>query len=306
MSSIQTQATAAARPAGISLGRLLPYLALVFSVAAMATSAIFVKWANAPGSLFGMYRMVLAVAVTAIPMSLQARRSTGFSRRHLWYALLGGLFLALDLWVWNNGALITSAANAMVFGNTSVFWVAIGGVVLFHERLRPVFWGGLVLALVGVLVILGNDFFAHPTLGVGDLMTLLGGFFYGAFFIATARAREKLSAFVAWWISSLASAVVLLAVSLAMQIPMTGYPLQTYLCIIGAGLLTQVGGYLALSYALGHIPASVVSPTLLAQPVFTAIMGIFLLGQPITVEQILGGALILGGILVVHQTNQKT
>src|SRR5512142_2339028 len=161
--------------------------------------------------------MILAVAVTAIPMAVQARRSAGVSQRHIWFALLGGLLLALDLWVWNNGALITSAANAMVFGNTSVFWVAIGGVVLFHERLRPVFWGGLVLALLGVLVILGNDFFAHPTLGVGDLMTLLGGFCYGAFFIATARARDQLSAFVAWWVSSLASAVVLLAVSLAMQ-----------------------------------------------------------------------------------------
>lgn len=284
---------------------LLPYLALIFGVAAMASSAIFVKLADAPGPVFGFYRMALAVTVSAIPVGMQARRHLDVSRRHLWMALLGGLFLALDLWVWNNAVLMTSAANATLFGNTSVFWVAVGSVVLFHERLRSAFWLGLLLALSGVLVILGQDFFVHPTIGIGDLLSILGGLFYGAFFLAAARAREGLNAVISWWTSSLASAVVLLVISLGLSLPLLGYSVQTYLCVLGAGLLTQMGGYLAVNYALGRIPASIVSPTLLAQPVFTAIPAMFLLGQPITASQITGGALILGGIFIVHRSNQK-
>ena len=281
------------------------YLALIFSVVAMGSSAIFVKWADAPGSVFGFYRMVVAIIISTVPASLQTRRSTAASPRHLWLAILAGLFLALDLWVWNNAALVTSAANATLFGNTSVFWVVLGATVLFHEKPSTVFWGGLLLALIGVFVILGQDFLIHPTLGFGDLMALLGGFFYGVFILATAHARERLNAFIAWWVSSLVSALALLIITLVLQLPLFGYPMQTYLSVLGAALLIQIGGYLAVNYVLGYLPASIVSPTLLAQPVVAAIFAVLLLGQPITATQAIGGTLMLVGIFIIHRTNQK-
>lgn len=282
------------------------YLALIFSVAVMGSSAIFVKWANAPGAVFGFYRMVVAITISAVPFSLQTKRNTTYSSpRHFWLAILGGLFLALNLSVWNNAALVTSAANATLFGNTSVFWVALGAIVFFREQLRAAFWGGLLLAIVGVFVILGQDFLVHPTLGIGDLMAILAGVFYSVFFLATARAREKLSAFVAWWVSSLVSALALLVITLVLQLPLFGYPMQTYLSILGAAILIQIGGYLAVNYVLGYISPSIVSSTLLAQPVFAAIYGVFLLGQPITAAQVIGGTLMLCGILIIHRTNQK-
>ena len=280
---------------------LLPYVVLAFGVLATGMSGIFVKWADAPGTVNGFYRMLIAISLFAIPVRMQAKRAAPFSRRHLWLAALGGIFFALDLAFWNNAVLITSAANATLFGNTSVIWVSIGAMVLFKEKLRPAFWGGLLLAMVGVLVILGQDFIIHPSLGYGDLMSILAGFFYSIFFLAAERARDKLSAFIAWWVSSLASAIVLLAISLALQLPMFGYPMHTYLSILGLAIITQVGGYLSVNYALGHLPSSVVSPTLLGQPVVTAIVGIPLLGQGISAVQIVGGMLVLGGILIVHK-----
>ena len=285
---------------------VLAYLALFFSVVAMGSAAIFVKWANAPGSVFGFYRMVIPLIILTIPASLQKKSNSALSPRHLWLAILAGLFLALDLWVWINAALITSAANATLFGNTSVFWVVLGAALLFHEKLNAVFWGGLFLALIGVFVILGQDFLFHPTLGLGDLMAILAGFFYGVFILATARARERLGAFVVWWVSSLVSAFALLVISLLLQLPLSGYPVQTYLSILGAAFLIQIGGYLAVNYVLGHIPASIVSPTLLGQPVVAAIFAVFLLGQPITATQLIGGTMMVSGIFIIHRGNQKT
>jgi drug/metabolite transporter (DMT)-like permease len=292
-----------ARPRIVS--SLLPYLALSFAVVALGSTAIFVRLGDAPGSIFAFYRMAIALSITFIPFGLQVKRAAPFSPQHLWIATLGGLFLALDLWIWNDAVHLTSASNATLFGNTSVIWVAIGSMVLFKERLRSAFWLGLLLALFGILVIMGQDFLIHPTLGIGDSMTILAGLFYGLFFLCTARAREKLDPFVAWWISSLSSAVALLAISLAFQLPLYGYSLQTGLCILGAALLTQVAGYLAVNYAIGRLPVSTVSPTLLAQPVVTALLAVPLLGQPITIWQITGGALILGGIFIILQTSQR-
>jgi drug/metabolite transporter (DMT)-like permease len=282
---------------------LLPYLALFLAVMGMGSSAIFIKWANMPGSVFGFYRMVIAITLSGAFFHRQAKRTT-LSRPHLWLALLAGLGLACDLWLWNDAVLNTSAANANLFGNTSVIWVAIGAMVIFKERLRPAFWAGLVIALLGMAVILGQDFIAHHAFGFGDLMSILASLFYTVFFLATARARDGLSAFMAWWLSSLSSAVALLMISLAFQRPLAGYSLQTYACIFAVAILTQIGGYLSVNYALGRLPPSMVSLILLASPVITALLGVPLLGQSITWEQIVGGLLVLGGILIVHRTRQ--
>jgi len=283
-----------------SATQLLPYLALVFGIIGLGFSAIFVKWANAPGGVSGFYRMAIAAAAMVIPFALQARRRAPLSRRHLWFAALAGLFFAGDLAAWNTGVLITNAANATLFGNTSPFWVSLGALILFKEELRPRFWAGLALAMLGAVVILGGDFLTHPTLGMGDLLSLLAGAFYGGFFLATQRAREGLSALVSWWLSAITSAVALLAYSLLLGQPLWGYTAVTYWSLIGLALITQVGGYISINYALGHLPASIVSPTLLGQPVFTALLAVPLLGEALSLVQITGGLMILFGIRIVH------
>jgi drug/metabolite transporter (DMT)-like permease len=66
--------------------------------------------------------------------------------------------------------------------------------------------------------------------------------------------------------------------------------------------VTQVAGWLSINYALGHLPASLVSPTLLGQPVITAIAAVPLLGQLLSATQIVGGLTVLAGIYMVHRS----
>ena len=283
---------------------LLPYAVLALGLAGIALSAIFVKWANLPGAVSGFYRMAIAAGVMGIPFGLHVRRRPPASARHVLYAIVAGLFFACDLATWNTAILIGNAANATLFGNTSPLWVGIGAMLLFKERLRPLFWGGVLIALAGAAVILGRDFLVHPTLGRADMLGLLAGFFYGMFFLATERARDALSALSSWWISVATSSIALLAVSLLLREPLTGYSTGAYLNLIALALIVQVFGWLSINYALGHLPASVVSPTLLGQPVITAIAAVPLLGQPLSGAQITGGLIVLAGIFVVHRSKQ--
>ncbi len=285
---------------------LIPYLALAFGLAGIALSAIFVKWANVPGATSGFYRMVIAAGVMAIPFGVHVRRRAPLSGRHVLFAVAAGLFFAGDLATWNTAILIGSAANATLFGNTSPLWVGIGAMILFKERLRPLFWTGMLIALAGAAVILGQDFLIHPTLGRADMLGLLAGFFYGMFFLATERARDGLSSLSSWWISVVTSAMVLLALSLLFREPLTGYPAASYLNLIALALIVQVFGWLSINYALGHLPASVVAPTLLGQPVITAIAAVPLLGQPLSTAQMAGGLLVLAGIYVVHRSKPES
>lgn len=284
---------------------IVPYLVLVFGVVAMGMSGIFVRWANAPGAVSAFYRMLIAVAVFAVPVALRAKREAPLSPRHLRFAIIGGIFFALDLAIWNTSVMMTSAANATLFGNTSVIWVALSALVIFKEKLRPAFWLGLLIAIIGILIVLGQDFLTHPQLGMGDLLAIFAGVWYGLFFLSAERSRDKLSSLVAWWVSSATSTVALLIICLAFGYPLSGYPAQTYWSILGLALVVQVMSLLSVNYALGHLPASIVAPTSLGQPVVTALLAIPLLDQPLDLWQIIGGVLVLAGIILVHRAKTK-
>ena len=295
-----------------SLHRNLPYLALGFGIVAASMSAILVRWANAPAAVNGFYRMAAAAILMTIPLVRQiTRRSSSQvviqelrASRSVGLAAFAGMFFAFNLTLWNTGALITSAANVMLLGNTSVLWVPLAGLVLFKERLRPTFWGGLALALFGAVVILGRDLLAHPTLGIGDLLALLASLFYTGYLLTMERVRAKLSTLAAWWTATTASALTLIVLTLLLQQSLVGYAWTSYAIFVATALVVQIGGFLSLSYALGHLPASLVSASLLAQPVITAFLAVPLLGQSVGVVQAIGGALVLGGIFIVHKSRQ--
>jgi drug/metabolite transporter (DMT)-like permease len=81
--------------------------------------------------------------------------------------------------------------------------------------------------------------------------------------------------------------------------PLSGFGAKTWFALMGLGLISQLGAYLGLAYALGHLPATVTSVGLLAQVPLTAILAVPLLGEPLTTPYLAGGALVLAGIYVV-------
>ena len=71
--------------------------------------------------------------------------------------------------------------------------------------------------------------------------------------------------------------------------------------ILFLGIFTQTIGWIAINYALGHLPAPITSVMLLGQVVLAALLAVPLLGEPIGASQLIGGAFILGGIVLVNR-----
>ncbi len=284
---------------------ILPYLALIMGIIFLSFSAMFGKWANAPGPVIGFYRIGLATVIL-LPIFLYRKRKYGVKlpKSVLLLPILGGLFTAFDHGTWNSSLRYTSAANATLLGNTAPLWVALLSWLVFRQKLRGLFWLGLALALGGAVIVLGSDFIRHPSIGLGDLLAVAAGVFYAGYFLVTERGRQKLDTLSYVWLVDLIAAFTLLLISLGLRMPLTGYPTQSWLAFLGAALVSQVGGYLSIGYALGHLPASVVSPTLIGQPVVTALLAIPLLGEALRTEQWLGGLVVLVGIYLVHLSRE--
>jgi drug/metabolite transporter (DMT)-like permease len=281
-----------------------PYLVLGIGIVLLGFSGIFVRWANAPGAVTGFYRMLVAIVVLAWPFRQRIRLQGPIPRTELWIALAGGLFFAGDLVFWNTGVLISGATNPTLMGNTAPLWVGLGALLFFHEQLGLAFWLGLLIAMTGAFIVLGYDALQDLSLGLGTFFGLLAGIFYGGYFLITQRGRQKLDALSYFWISALGSAVVLLLIAILLRQPLTGYSSTTYANFLALGLLVQVGGQYAFSYALGFLPASIVSPAGLGQPVVTAILAVPLLGEVLSFWQIIGGLAVLGGVYIVHRSRQ--
>lgn len=275
------------------------YIALAAGVVCIAGSAIFVKVAAVPGSVSAFYRVLFAAAV-AVPWCLW-RRPAHPSRSAVLLALAGGVFLAIDLVLWQAALLVTSAANATLLANLAPVWVGLGALFLFRERLGSYFWSGLALALAGMALVASGGARRLASAGYGDALAVVASFFYALYFLVTRRVRAGMDTLTFLALSAASGVVLLLAVCLAVGAPLGGFGTRAWAALAALGLVSHLGGYFAINYALGHLRATSVSVSLLVQPVITALLSIPLLGEFLGAQQIIGGALVLSGVYLVNR-----
>jgi len=282
------------------------YLALAAGTLIIATSAIFTRLADAPGSVVSLYRMGIAAAALAIPFAASRRRHGPLSRQGLWFGALAGFFLATDLAVWSSGVAYGGATIPTLLGNAAPLWVGLGALFIFREKLKPTFWLGLALAMLGALVVLGIEFGVEFEINRGGILGLVGSFFYAGYMLVAQPGRQHLDTFSFFWVTAAVGSVLLLLFCLITQVPLTGYSQQTYGYLLALGLVVQGGGWMLLNYAQGHLPASMVSPTLLIQPILTAIIAGPILGEWLSRGEWLGALAVLIGVVIVHRSRVHT
>jgi drug/metabolite transporter (DMT)-like permease len=292
-----------ARPAPLrSISRLRVYALLALGIVCIAFSAILTRWAGVPGTVSAWYRVAIATVALAPLFGRGVARGRVALPPRLWLLAAGaGVFFALDLALWNTSLFLTSAATSTLLGNDAPIIVGLGSLLLFRERLGSAFWVGLGVALAGMGVIAGREVLSGAQSGLGDLLAALAGASYGGYLLITGRIRARMDTLSTLWISGAAGSVLLLAVNLVAGRALWGFSTRAALALLALGLISQVGGWLAINEALGHLPAPVVSVTLLGQPVLTALLAVPLLGQPLGANQLLGGAVALAGIYLVNR-----
>ncbi|GAB4453954.1 MAG: DMT family transporter [Anaerolineales bacterium] len=281
------------------------YLALGIGVLALSFSAMFVRWANAPGPVTAFYRMFFSIFMIAPFVLARKEENRAFRTSALIFPLLAGVFTALDLALWTTALSYTTAANATLLGNTAPLWVALGAWLILKQKLSGTFWRGLTVTLAGAALIMGTDFLLHPRFGIGDLMAAFTGFFYGCYFLFTEKSRLHFNPIAHIWMVGVGASLTLFAANRLLGNPLSGFDTKTWIVFLATALVSQLIGYMALAYALGHLPASIVAPTMVLQPVVTTLLAIPLLGEIPTLWQGIGGTVALIGIYLVNQSHYQ-
>jgi drug/metabolite transporter (DMT)-like permease len=280
--------------------RRVAFACLAGGVIILAFAAIFVSWSGAPGSVTALYRMLIGVAaITPLFLAREGRRLGRLSPRGVLLALAGGSLFGIDMAVWMTGVEVGGATIPTLMANTAPLWVGLGSLLILKQRQSSGFWIGLVIALAGAAITFRRDLSLGSGASRGAILGLVAAMFYASFYLFTQEGRRYLNTVSYLWFSTAGAAVALLVVNLALGHPLGGFDRETYLSFLALGLIVQFGGWLIINYAQGYIRADVVSPTLLGQPVLTALLAIPLLGEVPTPWRIVGGVVVLAGIYTI-------
>ncbi|HWY44106.1 MAG TPA: DMT family transporter [Candidatus Sulfotelmatobacter sp.] len=280
--------------------RSLAYFALVAGILCIAWSAIFVRWTDIPGPASAFYRLLIPALVLA-PTWLMDRNTPRVRVRTFAIICMGGLFFALDLAFYNTSILRTSAANATLLGNNTPIFVGLLSWIVLRRRPSAAFWLGLVLALAGSLVIVWGDLTQRAHLGWGDAMALSASACFAVYLMATEEVRGHTGTLVFLRLAIVSSTLFLLVINLVLRVPLGIPSAHSFAALLGLGLISQLGGYFALTYAMGHLPATVTSVSLLSQGPLTAVLAALFLREPLIAPLIIGGALVLLGIALANR-----
>ncbi len=281
--------------------RRLAMLQLIGGALLISFAAVFVRILEVPPTTSAFYRTLVGGIVLSTVLLLR-RQAVRPGSKVLIALLLAGLLFALDLAFWHRSIIYLGPGLATLLANFQVFVLALAGVLVFKEVLRPALVAGILLAFTGLVLIVGLDWTGlAPDYRRGVMLGLLTALCYGAYVLALRRARVAAGTRPSSPVSDVAVASLASAAFLAIFALGTGESLQVPNLreaglLLAYGLVTQVFGWVLISSSLAQLAASRIGLVLLIQPTFAYIWDVLFFARAIGIAEALGATLALTGI----------
>ncbi len=240
---------------------------------------------------FTLLRIVAGALVLALLVGLRApaqlRAGSWTSAAALFAYAIAFSYAYIGLSAGTGALILFGAVQASMLG-----WALLRG-----ERFGAVQSLGLVLAIAGLIGLLLPGLSAPP-FGAALLM-LLAGIAWGVYSLRGRGAGDPTAVTAGNFLRAVPMAVAALAIALllapdAMQIDAPGS-----LYAIASGALTSGLGYAIWYRALPQLRASTAATVQLSVPVITAVAGVLLLSEPVSLRLVLASIAVLGGVALV-------
>lgn len=217
------------------------------------------------------------------------------------WAILAGVFFALDIGLWHLALTITSVANATFIVNVGSICVGFLAWIFLKDR-PSVFWGmAVVLTLAGAWMLsTGGQSEGGSGNLRGDLLAVGAAVFVSLYFLCGKIARQTLGALDVLFWATFAMIPVVGLVGIAFGDPLIPADIMMLKWPFWIAVLSHIGGQGLIIAGLGRAPASVAGVMIVIQPVAAAMISWPLFGEKLALMQLAGAGLILSGIVVAQ------
>jgi drug/metabolite transporter (DMT)-like permease len=277
----------------------VPYIAALALL--WGASYMFIKVADRAYEPTTMILLRLVISATLVFAVLAAQRGAGASigemRQLGWQGFALGIVngaIPFTLIAWGEKH-IDSGVAAIANATMPIFVVLLAIRWQPSERVSGLRLGGFLLGLVGVGVLAG----IHPRGGwwgaIGTLAVVVASVAYAAGSLWSQRLVARTSSLTLATASMIGGAIVLLPFGLA-QLPSSVPGWKPTLSVVALAVLGTALAQILVYRVLRTDGAARVSLVTYLLPVTALFYGVTLLGEPLTVEELAGMMLILGGV----------
>jgi drug/metabolite transporter (DMT)-like permease len=277
---------------------------------------IRVSLESIPPALMGGLRWTIAGSLLAAYLHLTGRRLPPPSQ---WGGILLLGFLLLGL---GNGGVVFAeqwvpSGLAAVMVATSPFWMAaVEACLPDGERLRPTVIAGLIVGFSGIVVLIWPDLTLGSAGGGGFLAGIAAlqiasiGWSIGSSYSKRQGRRTQGSGVDPNGPDEVlgSTAYQMLAGGIIMVVAGTirgewndlFFTTRTSVALVYLATVGAIGGFVAYTYALRHLPVSFVSLYAYINPIIAVALGILVLHEPFTWRMALAAALVFAGVAIVR------
>jgi drug/metabolite transporter (DMT)-like permease len=284
--------------------RLRTYLLLVVVVLIWASYPTLIKIAlrDMPPFTLAALRCLLASAILGVLFW----RATARGERPIERADLPGLLvlgisgITVSTGIFYVGVALTTASNAVILTASTPVLVAVGGYLLFGERLRRVQWVGVACSALGVLLTVtrGEIRLLESPPSLGDGIVLIGQVAWATYTLYGKRVLARLSPLTATTAAYLIGTAFLIPIAV---LTAPAFPAASYGSAAAWGIILFQGTAGVLSHIWYYRGVQTVGPAVSAifmnlQPLVGVLLARLFLGETLSLAQGLGTAAILAGV----------
>lgn len=255
---------------------------------------------------FNVARFVIA-ALALLPLWFYQTRGRAniahYPRVFWWGSLFAGTVMFLGFSLQQAGLQYTTAGNAGFITSMYIVLVPLFGL-LIGQRTNWYTWLGIGLAIIGLYKLSLNQ---GLNMNRGDMLELIGAVFWAIHVLAVGWLSTRLTDLVGFSIGQFVVASVWAALIMwLVEQPKLYAFLQAWQALLYSGVIVSGLAFTLQVMAQRSLNASMAALILSLEAVFALLAGYWLLNEPISTAQILGGGLMLLGMLLSQWAQSKT
>ncbi|MBT2663364.1 DMT family transporter [Bacillus sp. ISL-45] len=291
-----------------------PYLLLVIAALFWGGNAVAGKFlaGSLPPVTISFTRLGIGVLIMSPVIIRLFKNERASLREHfkllLFLAVTGVIgFNLLIYWAVN----YTTAINATLLNSTSPLFIFLLSALLIGEKMELKYWISMAISMLGVLVVITHGSVERMLalqFNVGDLIMVLAVISWALYSIYIKKISGKLPSLAIFGFT-LAIGFMLMIPAVAIElsiVPVGTVGLEEWTALFYIGIFPSICSFLLWNRGVAMIGPSKASISLNLIPVFGTLFAFFVLGEVISVPQIIGGCLVFTGVFITSFSKKKT
>lgn len=292
------------------------YTICIIATVLWSSAAIFIRYLTEtyqiPPLVLAFWRDLTVSIIVFGCLALISPRKLRIETKHWGFIILYGFILSVFNSLWTISVDLNGAAVSTVLAYSSAAFTAVVGWRFLGESLGFIKIIAVSLSLLGCLFVSGAyDLSAWHLNPVGVTTGLLSGAaFAGYSLMGRMSSGRNLFPWSAIAYTFAFAAILLFVYNLftpwlpedvaSTNFLWLGTDKIAWLILVILAIVPTIGGYGLYTVSLTYLPASIANVIATLEPVMTAALAFFFLGEHFTKPQWLGSLLIIGGVILLR------